>query len=103
MLPAHFFTFFLKLFQFSVENIFSGENYFCFGENCCSFWQKIFFLGKTISVLVKTVSVFGKLLKTWRELKRFWWKLLQFLAENIFSRENYFGFGENCFTFRKTF
>jgi hypothetical protein len=65
MLPAKFCTFFLKLFQFSVENIFTGENYFGFGENCCSFWQKIFFLGKT-------VSVSGKLLKTWRELKRFW-------------------------------
>jgi hypothetical protein len=28
---------------------------------------------------------------------------LQFWAENIFSWENYFGFGENCFSFRKTF
>jgi hypothetical protein len=28
---------------------------------------------------------------------------LQFLAENIFSWENYFGFGGNCFTFRQTF
>jgi len=95
--------FWWKLFQFPENFWKTGQNWNGFGQNCFSFWKTFENLARTKTVLVKTVSVFGKLLKTWPELKRFWWKLFYF-PENFWkSGQNWNGFGENCFSFRKTF